>query len=100
MSTRNEIREDDQTDVCACPVCFANACLANRDKPKLDRFLDDLEPKTKYLRLDYDAPIFTSPIKSTQTQYLCNEEVHKSKPGRMAAVVARPYFRGQNGLSN
>ena len=101
MSTRNDIRKDEQTDVCACPVCFTNECLlANRDNPNLDRFLDDLEPKTKCLQLDYYAPIFTSPIKSTRTQYLCNEEVHKSKPGRTAAVVARPYFRGQNGLSS
>ena len=52
------------------------------------------------MRLDYDAPIITSPIKGTQTKYLCNEEVHKCKPGRTTAVVARPYIRGLNGLSN
>ena len=75
-------------------------CPANRDKPNLGRFSDDLEPKTKCLRLDYDAPNITLPIKGTQTKYLCNTEIHKCKPGRTTAVVARPYFRGQNGLSN
>ena len=98
-STRSETNRTIQTDVCACPVCFANVCLTNRDKPKIGRFSYELKPKTKRLRLDYDAHIITSPIKGTQTKYLCNEEVHTCKPGRTTAVVARPYIMGLNGLS-
>ena len=80
-SDGSQPRRDDQKSVCACPVCFANVCLANRDKPNLGRLSDDLEPKTKRLRLYYDAPIITPPIKGTQTKYLCNAEVHTCKPG-------------------